>query len=157
MYALFFDQRGFDMKLSFKPALPEDAETLFRLNKELIDRYENVRDIPYEDVLNWVRRKIETAIHTYTRIYADGVHGGFYRFVPGDGVMELDDLYIFPEFQGRGIGTRVIEKCCGETEKPVMLYVFVRNTGAWQLYQRLGFEIREKIHDSRYIMVRENL
>ena len=145
------------MKLSFKPALPEDVDTLFRLNKELIDRYENVRDIPYEDVLNWVRRKIETAIHTYTRIYADGVHGGFYRFVPGDGVMELDDLYIFPEFQGRGIGTCVIEKCCGETEKPVMLYVFIRNIGAWQLYQRLGFEILEKIHDSRYIMVREKL
>ena len=38
-----------------------------------------------------------------------------------------------------------------------MLYVFIRNTGAWKLYQRLGFEIREKIHDSRYIMVRENL
>ena len=145
------------MKLSYKPALPEDVDTIFRLNMELIDRYEDVQNIPYDDVLNWVRRKIGKAIHTYTRIYADDVHAGYYRFVSGDGEMELDDLYIFPEFQGREIGTRVIEKCCGETEKPVMLYVFIRNTGAWKLYQRLGFEIRENIQDSRYIMVREKL
>lgn len=145
------------MKLSYEPALPEDADTLFRLNKELIDRYEDIQNIPYEGVLAWVRRKIEKNIHTYTRIYADGVHAGFFRFVPNGDRMELDDLYIFPEFQGRGIGTRVIEKRCGETEKPVMLYVFIRNTGAWELYERLGFEIRENIQNSRYIMVRENL
>ena len=145
------------MRLSYQLALPEDVDTIFRFNKDLIDRYENIQDISYDDVLGWVRRKIEKAIHTYTRIYADGVHVGFYRFVANEEKMELDDLYIFPEFQSRGIGTCVIEKCCVETEKPVMLYVFIRNTGAWKLYQRLGFEIRENIHDSRYIMVRENL
>ena len=145
------------MKLSYTSALPEDVDTIFRLNKELIDRYENVQSIPYDDVLSWVRRKIEKSIRTYTRIYADGVHAGFYRFVSGEERMELDDLYIFPEFQSRGLGTQVIGRCCDATEKPVMLYVFIRNTGAWKLYQRLGFEIRENIHDSRYIMVRENL
>ena len=145
------------MRLSYQPAFPEDVDTIFRFNKDLIDRYENIQDISYDDVLGWVRRKIEKAIHTYTRIYADGVHVGFYRFVANEEKMELDDLYIFPEFQSRGIGTCVIEKCCVETEKPVMLYVFIRNTGAWKLYQRLGFEIRENIRGSRYIMVRENL
>lgn len=145
------------MRLSYQLALPEDVDTIFRFNKDLIDRYENIQDISYDDVLGWVRRKIEKAIHTYTRIYADGVHVGFYRFVANEEKMELDDLYIFPEFQSRGIGTCVIEKCCVETEKPVMLYVFIRNTGAWKLYQRLGFEIRENIRGSRYIMVRENL
>ena len=145
------------MELSVQSGLPEDVDTIFRRNKELIDRYENVRGIPYEEVLAWHRRKIEKSIRSYTRICADGIHAGFYRFVPNGDKMELDDLYIFPEFQSRGIGSRVIEKCCAETELPVMLYVFVRNTGAWQLYQRLGFEIRETVHNSRYIMVREKL
>ena len=145
------------MELSFQSALPEDGDTIFRLNQELIDRYENVQDIPYDDVLAWVRRKIEKGIQSYTRIYTDGVHVGFYRFVQNGDRMELDDLYIFPEYQGRGIGSRVIEKCCGETKRLVMLYVFIRNTGAWKLYQRLGFEIRETIQNSRYIMVREKL
>lgn len=145
------------MELSFMKAGREDADRIFQLSRDLIDRYENVDDIPYEQVLQWVRRKIEENIHSYTRILADGVHAGYYRFVPGDGEMELDDLYIFPEFQGQGIGTRVIQKCCGETKMPVMLYVFIRNTGAWRLYKRLGFEIRENISNSRYIMVREKL
>lgn len=145
------------MELSFKAATHQDAEQIFRLNKELIDRYEDLQSIPYEEVLNWVRRKIEKNIHSYTRIYADEAHVGFYRFVPNGDKMELDDLYVFSEYQGRGIGRRVIEKCCTETNLPVMLYVFIRNTGAWKLYQRLGFEIRETVHDSRYIMVREKL
>ena len=145
------------MKLSCEIALPEDVDVIFRLCKDLVDRYEDVREIPYGDVMAWIRRKIEKEIHSYTRIYADGVHAGFYRFTANGEKMELDDLYIFPEFQRKGIGTAVIEKCCRETEKSVMLYVFIRNTEAWKLYQRLGFEIRENIRNSRYIMVRGNL
>ena len=145
------------MELSYRIAVRQDAERIFQLNKELIDRYENVQDIPYEEVLNWIQRKVEKNICSYTRIYVDGIHAGFYRFVPNGGQMELDDLYIFPEFQGRGIGSSVIEKCCDETDLPVMLYVFARNTDARKLYQRLGFEIRETVHNSRYIMVKEKL
>ena len=145
------------MELSFGVAVRQDTDRIFQLNKELIDRYENVQDIPYEEVLGWVRRKIEKNIHSYTRIYADGIHAGFFRFVPNGDRMELDDLYLFPEFQSRGIGSTVIQKCCDETDLPVMLYVFVSNTGACNLYRRLGFEIQETVYNSRYIMVREKL
>lgn len=143
------------MELSFGPALPEDGEILFRFNQELIDKFEDIQNIPYEKVLLWVRRKIEENISSYTRIYAGGHHAGFYRFIPNGEEMELDDLYIFPEFRNRGIGTRVLEKCIRESDRPVMLYVFCRNTGAVALYRRMGFAVRETIQNSRYIMVRE--
>lgn len=145
------------MELTFQRAQQEDVDVIFRFNRDLIDRYEDVQSIPYEGVLSWVRQKIEDNIGSYTRIYADGHHAGFYRFIPNGEKMELDDLYIFSEFQNRGIGTRILEKCCSETSRPVMLYVFSRNTGAWKLYQRMGFKIREIIKNTRYIMVRENL
>ena len=145
------------MELTFQRARQEDVDVIFRFNRDLIDRYEDVQSIPYEGVLSWVRQKIEDNIGSYTRIYADGHHAGFYRFIPNGEKMELDDLYIFSEFQNRGIGTRILEKCCSETSRPVMLYVFSRNTGAWKLYQRMGFKIRETIKNTRYIMVRENL
>ena len=145
------------MELSFQTARQEDMEVLFRFNRDLIDQYEDIQAIPYEGVLNWVRQKIEENINSYTRIYADGRHAGFYRFIPNGDQMELDDLYIFPEFQNQGIGTRILKKCCRESDRPVMLYVFSRNTGAWKLYQRMGFQIRETIKNTRYIMVRENL
>ena len=145
------------MNLSFQTAHQEDVETIFRFNRDLIDQYEDTQAIPYNRVLSWVRQKIEENIQTYTRIYADGQHAGFYRFVPNGDQMELDDLYIFPEFQNRGIGTQILKKCCQESDRPVMLYVFSRNIGAWKLYKRMGFEIRETIKNTRYIMVRENL
>ena len=145
------------MELSFQTARQEDIDVLFRFNRNLIDQYEDIQAIPYEGVLNWVLQKIETNIQSYTRIYADGRHAGFYRFIPNGEQMELDDLYIFPEFQRQGIGTRILEKCCQESDRPVMLYVFSRNTGAWKLYQRMGFQIRETVKNTRYIMVRENL
>ena len=145
------------MELTFQRARQEDVDVIFRFNRDLIDRYEDVQSIPYEEVLSWVRQKIEDNIGSYTRIYADGHHAGFYSFIPNGEEMELDDLYIFSEFQNRGIGTRILEKCCSETSRPVMLYVFSRNTGAWKLYQRMGFKIREIIKNTRYIMVRENL
>ena len=145
------------MELTFQTARQEDADLLFQFNRCLIDQYEDIQAIPYDGVLNWVRQKINENIGSYTRIYADGRHAGFYRFIPNGDQMELDDLYIFPEFQRQGIGTRILEKCCRESDRPVMLYVFSRNTGAWKLYRRMGFEIRETIKNTRYIMVRENL
>ena len=68
---------------------------------------------------------------------------------------ELDDLYLFPEFQNKGIGSMVIKKCCLAVNEPVMLYVFVRNDRAVTLYKRLGFEIIKTINESRYIMVKQ--
>lgn len=143
------------MDLIFAPAAAPDIDTIYGLSKDLIDRYENLQDIDYEKVLGWVRRKIETHISEYVCVFADGQKAGYYRFSPSDGRMEIDDLYILPAFRNRGIGTFIIEKCCRETDLPVVLYVFARNTGAFSLYRRLGFRVEQAIGTSRCILVRE--
>lgn len=143
------------MDLTFAPAEKADIDAIYHFSKALIDTYEDLQRIDYEKVLAWVRRKIENNIGEYICVYRDGRKTGYYRLSPAGGMMEIDDLYIFPECRGQGIGTAVIEKCCGETDLPVMLYVFTRNTGAFSLYQRLGFRVTETIGESRCIMVRE--
>ena len=65
---------------------------------------------------------------------------------------EIDDLYIFPDFQSKGIGSTVIRKCCSAVNEPVMLYVFIKNHRAVSLYKRLGFAVVKTVKDSRYIM-----
>ena len=146
------------MEISYGPARAGDEDTIFELCKALIYRYEDLSAIDVPEVMNWVREKIRNGLDTYRRIYADGIHAGFCRLEPGeDGMTELDDLYVLPDFQNRGIGTRVIRDALSEAKEPVMLYVFIRNDGACRLYQRLGFEIRKTIGNSRYIMVREKL
>lgn len=123
--------------------------------QQLIDAYENIECIDYERALRWVRKKLENSIDEYTSIYADERKAGYYHFYRnGNGEYELDDLYVFSEFQNRGIGTAIIEKCCASVEEPVVLYVFIKNKKAVLLYEKLGFEIAETIKDSRYVMKR---
>ena len=143
------------MTLTYSPAQPEDIDQIYLLCKELIQTYEQPDAIDFPKVLRWVRQKLETSIGEYVVIHADGQKAGDYHFYRNeDSLLELDDLYLFPPFQNQGIGTAVIQKCCASTTKPIQLYVFARNTRAVALYERLGFQITETVHQTRYIMKR---
>lgn len=146
------------MLLTYQPADASDLDALFIFNKELIDQYEDLSQIPYQKVLAWVHQKLEQHIQEYTCIFADGKKAGYYHFSPmGPDTMELDDLYLFPAFRRQGIGTAVIQKCCAETNQPILLYVFQKNTGAIALYQKTGFQIQcttQNVSSTRYIMRR---
>jgi ribosomal protein S18 acetylase RimI-like enzyme len=70
----------------------------------------------------------------------------------GEAVL-LGQLYVLPEFQGRGIGTAIVRDLlarAGTAGKPVDLGVLRNNGRARALYERLGFRaVREdgiKIH-----------
>ena len=140
------------MMVELRPAGRADTEAVIRLNKELIDSYEDVAGIPYAYVLGWVRDDVQKHIEEYQRIFLDGRHAGYvYWHMEGDKTA-LNDLFIFPEFQGQGIGTRVIRQCIAESEKTVSLHVFIKNEGAVRLYKRLGFEVMGEIRGTRYLM-----
>ena len=145
------------MNIMYEAAQTEDIEPIYALCKELIHRYERLETFDYDRVMAWVRRKIEASIGEYTVVYANGKKAGYFHFYRNeDGQFELDDLYIFPEFQSRGIGTEIIEACCNSVNAPVMLYVFIENKRAVSLYKRLGFEVTQTVHGSRYRMQRKN-
>ncbi|MBR5020938.1 MAG: GNAT family N-acetyltransferase [Oscillospiraceae bacterium] len=141
------------MELTYSPVYPSDAGAIFGLCKALIDQYEDISSIDHDRVLTWVRRKIEENISEYRRIMADGVHAGYFHFCPAEDGWELDDLYVFPAFRNRGIGTAVIRDCC--LQGPVMLYVFTKNTGALALYRRLGFREVGTAGKTRLILRKE--
>lgn len=144
------------MNISFKNATNDDIEVIFQLCKRLVDDYENTDEINYEKVLKWIRKKIEGSIHEYTVINFENHKAGYYHFYKNqDGKHEIDDLYVFPEFQNKGIGTEVIKKCCASVNAPVTLYVFIKNKKAVALYKRLGFEVKETINNTRYIMEKQ--
>ena len=140
------------MNLTYIPADASDIEPIFTLSRDLILRYEDLTAIDCDRVLAWVHRKIEENITQYRRILAGGTHAGYFRLSPAASGWELDDLYILPALQGRGIGTAVIEDCCARG--PVILYVFTNNTGALNLYRRLGFRVREQVSPTRLILER---
>lgn len=142
------------MDLIYVPAEESDVESLFQFNKDLIDRYEDISKIDYSKVLSWVLNKLRKQIGEYTRVCLNNQKVGYYHFHPVDRKMELDDLYLFPLYRNRGIGSEIIRKCVAETDLPIFLYVFIKNTGAVSLYKKLGFHIAETVRETRYIMER---
>lgn len=141
--------------ITYEKASVCDIEAIYSLCKGLIDDYENIDSIDYDKVLKWVRRKLESSIDEYTAVFMAGEKAGYFHFYQNEeGEYELDDLYIFPEYRNRGIGTDIIKRCCS-VKAPVMLYVFIKNERAVALYKRLGFKIRQTVGGSRYIMRKE--
>lgn len=145
------------MELTFAPADSRDIQPLLEQNRLLIERYEDPAAIDLPRVLAWTGRKIEKNLSQYRRILLGRTHVGYYRLCPGETETELDDLYIFPEFRGRGIGTAVLNSCIAQSEQPLTLCVFTGNTGAVALYRRMGFETTHHLSHTRCIMRREVL
>ena len=144
------------MKVTFVPAGEEDVSRIFQLNKELIHRYEDLSAIPYDKVLSWVEENIRQQLPHFRRIMADGSHAGYFCLCPAAGKWELDSLFVFPEYQGRGIGREAVRYCQNRADTTLFLYVFKENTGALRLYQRLGFRIAKEVRATAYIMEYEN-
>ena len=74
----------------------------------------------------------------------DGSMAGFGVF--GEG--RLDHLYVRPIFQGKGIGTRLLEAAQTRFDH-LGGWVFERNTEAIKLYERHGFKVVERTDGSR--------
>lgn len=144
-----------DLKLSYEPAMFEDIPVIFSMAKDLIDTYEDTSNIDYDKVIGWMLNKITRNITDYQCVLANGIKAGYYRLSPKNGSTELDDLYIMPEFRGRGIGTAVLQRCISEAESALFLYVFTENQGAINLYSRMGFSVSEDVGKTRCIMRRE--
>lgn len=143
------------MELTFKNATDNDINRIFELNKKLIEDYETDLNLDFEKIFVWVKKKIENNIKSYQCIYLGRIKAGYFYLHNDGDKLELDDFFIFDEFQRKGIGTKILEyvdSIAKEKNKDVFLYVFKKNQGAINLYLKNGYRIIENIADSRYIM-----
>ena len=70
-----------------------------------------------------------------------------------DSVAQIDALYVLDNYRNKGIGKKLIDKfyewCEENNIKIVEISVFKNNTNAYNLYEKLGYEVTE------YKMVKE--
>lgn len=84
---------------------------------------------------------------TVEGLYVDGVMAGFARWGRRDG--HLSNLYVSPEYRGRGLGKRFINDRSIRT-----LYVIPHNLHAKRLYLSLGFQFERSTVATREFMTR---
>ena len=130
-------------------------DLIFNLNKNLVDKYENILEIQYDKVLNWIRNNINDNAKYFNAIYYKKELAGFFSFSKTNLGYEIDSLFVFDKFQNLGIGTFIIKHCLNSVDCEVFLYVFKQNK-AFNLYKKLGFKIIKEINKNRYLMINEN-
>jgi GNAT superfamily N-acetyltransferase len=91
-----------------------------------------------EDVRRWIRDVLVPAGDTWVAVAADG---GSDRVVAMVVVRadELDQLYVHPDWQGAGIGRRLVELARSRSPGGLGLYTFQVNARARRFYERNGF------------------
>jgi GNAT superfamily N-acetyltransferase len=86
-------------------------------------------------------------------IMANGVDVGWIQQREDCGAISLGSIYVTPEMQGKGIGTRVIQTLLDlgrQHSQPVTLAVMKINP-AFALYERLGFRITHEDEHKLYM------
>ena len=149
------------MELEYLPMRDRDLNVVEGFSRELIARYEDFQafELSLDEIMAWQRRKLEKRRGEYARVTRDGETVAYIRCAFDSELpdtdrkgLELDDLYVLPQFRSQGIGEAVLRRCCTLTKGAVWFYVFSGNTRAIALYERLGFRVTRTISPTRCIM-----
>ena len=138
-----------------RPITASDTAFLWALHVQTMRAY-------VEPIWGWdeaqQREKIRTRKQTTERfiVEVNGADAGHFERVRAPDARIIGNLQIHPSFQGRGLGTQMIEAECEdaiESGLPVRLGVLVTNPKAKALYLRLGFEVTTAT-ETHYFMER---
>ena len=134
---------GTPLEYHVRQAGESDVELMFRLQHldgNDIDTSNSDQASKYEKYKNdFNPGEIQVVEH-------EGQAIGRLRVVRGDSVY-IGGIQILPEYRGRGIGTQIIESLIIEAEEkmvPITLEVRHNNIDAFNLYERLGFQVVEE-------------
>ena len=130
-------------ELSIRKAQATDSEFVFTVKKaafrEYVEQIWGWDDTYQRDLHN---RRFDVQDICIIQFHDTDV--GFLSTRNTPDALNVDQLYIFPEYQGKGIGAACMRHIIDDADlgqKPVTLQVLKINTRATAFYQRLGFTI----------------
>ena len=130
-------------ELSFRKAYASDSEFVFTVKKAAYREY-------VEQVWGWndsyqrKRHNQEFASYDYRIIQFCETDVGFLITSCTPDTLKVNQLFILPEYQGKGIGSACMTRIVNDANlegKSVTLQVLKVNARGVDLYQRLGFTI----------------
>lgn len=129
--------------LKFRKAEATDSEFVFAVKKAAFREY--VEQIwGWDDTYQKDLHNRRFASQDLRIIQFCGTDVGFLSTSSTSDTLKVDQIYILPESQGRGIGSMCMKGIISDASlerKPVTLQVLKINTRATAFYQRLGFTI----------------
>ena len=137
-----------------RPAVFADFDFLYELHKAAIRPSVEATWGAWNDA--WQRDYFAQKFGTQGRqiIVFEGQDVGVVLLEEREGAIYIGLIEVLPAFQGRGIGSAVIQDIIQQAQlqkRPVMLHVLKTNEAAKRLYERLGFEITA-VEDLKYKM-----
>ena len=127
------------MRVTLRPTSQGDLEFLWRLHLDSMREYvEKTFDWDLEAQRGYIAKAADGEMGKI--ILVDDVEAGFWNIVESESEVFLNSIVLLPEFQNRGIGTRMINELLDDAERPVRLQVLKVNP-AIALYERLGFQV----------------
>ena len=128
------------MAVDFRRAVSSDAESVAEVY--LRSRKELVACAPLahsdESVRAWVRTRLIPAGRTIVAV-VDDLIVGFSSVTMAADCGWIEQLYLHPEWIGRGVGTALLARALTELSPPIRLYTFQCNARAREFYERRGF------------------
>jgi ribosomal protein S18 acetylase RimI-like enzyme len=145
--------------LTVKPANPEQYDEFLQLMREsAADYLERTMELMQ---MSWdeFARLFRTVGQVYG-VYDDERLAGFCWIEPRERILHLHGLILQTPFQGKGIGTRILEML--ETEyagqvDALELGVHASNARAKALYERVGFETVKTMEDLGFFVMQKRL
>ena len=130
------------MSITFRQIKIKDFEFLWQLHNAALKKYITATWGWNED---WQRRDFERNFNPDEGeiVVIDGKDAGFLRISEKETEIALISVRLLPEFQNRGVGTKLIKEVLVEARaknKPARLQVLKINP-AQNLYKKLGFKV----------------
>ena len=139
-------------KYKLENASIKDIERIKKYKLNTI--FEYAKDLDNEEVEkinNYVNKTISNQIFEYKNIVLNNIIVGSFLITKNENGLLLDEIFIEEQYRNKGIGTSIIKDVVSKSNSNVYLWVYKDNIKAFNLYNKIGFNIKEET-DSRYYM-----
>ena len=139
-------------KYKLENASIKDIERIKKYKLNTIFEYaKNLDKEEVEKINNYVNKTTPKQIFEYKNIVLNNIIVGSFLITKNESGLLLDEIFIEEQYRNKGIGTSIIKDIVSKSNNNVYLWVYKDNIKSVNLYNKIGFNIKEKT-DSRYYM-----
>ena len=140
-------------EVELRPAAESDFETVFAITMAAMRAYVEATWGVWDAAEHRSRIRDSFDPATHRLVYVDGQLAGLLAVTEHPEHVQLVKVFLLPQFQGRGLGTRLVRQVMAQAAargRPVRLRV-LRVNPAQRLYLRLGFVITDESPERLYM------